>query len=91
MIGLAVDNKEAVATYQKSAGINYPLLVGGEDAGMELIGRYGNRMGSLPFTAIIDRNGAIVARKLGAFDRVELESLIAPLLAPKQASPTLPR
>jgi thiol-disulfide isomerase/thioredoxin len=91
LIGLAIDNQEAVAAYQKSAGINYPLLIGGEDAGMELIGRYGNRMGSLPFTAIIDRNGAIVARKLGAFDRAELESLIDPLLAPKQASTPLPR
>ena len=91
MIGLAIDSTEAVAAYQKSARMNYPLLVGGEDAGMELIGRYGNRMGSLPFTAIIDKNGAIVARKLGAFDHAELESLIDPLLVPKQTSPTLPR
>jgi peroxiredoxin len=91
MIGLAIDSNEAVAAYQKSARMNYPLLIGGEDAGMELIGRYGNRMGSLPFTAIIDRNGAIVARKLGAFDRAELESLIDPLLMPKQASPPLPQ
>lgn len=91
MIGLAIDSQEAVSAYQKSAGMNYPLLIGGEDAGMELIGRYGNRMGSLPFTAIIDRNGAIVARKLGAFDRDELESLVNPLLAPKPASPVLPR
>jgi hypothetical protein len=41
-------------------------------------------MGALPFTVIIDRSGTIAARKLGAFTRNELESLIDPLLSPAQ-------
>jgi hypothetical protein len=55
--------------------------MGGDEA-LDLVARYGNRMGSLPFTVIIDRRGAIAARKLGAFTRNELESLVEPLIGP---------
>ena len=47
---------------------------------MPLMPQYGNRMGSLPFTVIIDRSGSIAVRKLGVFNQTELESLIDPLL-----------
>jgi hypothetical protein len=59
--------------------INYPILIGENDA-MPLLAQYGNRMGSLPFTVIIDRSGSIAVRKLGVFNQTELESLIDPLL-----------
>jgi hypothetical protein len=57
--------------------------MGGDEA-LNLVARYGNSMGALPFTVIIDRGGAIAARKLGAFTRNELESLVEPLLGPAQ-------
>lgn len=86
VIGLAIDNKTAVMLFRQSVGMNYPILMGGDDA-FELVARYGNRSGSLPFTAIIDRTGAIAVRKLGALTRNELESLVDPLIgAPKSAN-----
>ena len=86
IIGVAIDNKTAVMLYRQSAGINYPILIGNDDT-MDLITRYGNRMGSLPYTVIIDRSGSIAVRKLGAFSKIELNSLIEPLLTPVQPLP----
>jgi len=83
VVSVAIDNETAVRPYRQSAGINYPVLMGGDEA-LDLVARYGNNMGALPFTVIIDRGGAIVARKLGAFTRNELESLVEPLLSPPQ-------
>jgi len=83
VVSVAIDNKTAVMLYRQSAGINYPILMGGDDA-LDLIASYGNRMGSLPFTVIIDRSGAIAVRKLGAFTWIELESLVKPLIGPSK-------
>ncbi|MHB8623194.1 MAG: TlpA family protein disulfide reductase [Sulfuricaulis sp.] len=88
IIGVAVDNKTAVMLYRQSAGINYPVLIGNDDT-MDLIAQYGNHTGSIPYSVIIDRSGSVVVRKLGAFSKLELNSLIAPLLppAPSTSSP----
>lgn len=86
VIGVAIDNEDAVRPYRQSVGMNYPTLLG-DDHTMQLIADYGNRSGSLPYTVIIDRHGTIAARKLGIFTRVELESLLDPLLTkPASAS-----
>jgi thiol-disulfide isomerase/thioredoxin len=88
IIGVAIDNKTAVMLYRQSAGINYPILMGNDDT-MDLVAQYGNRMASLPYSVIIDRSGSIAVRKLGAFSKLELNSLIEPLLSPAQ-NPTQP-
>ncbi len=89
IIGVAIDNKTAVMLYRQSAGINYTILMGNDDT-MGLAARYGDRMGSLPYSVIIDRSGSIAVRKLGAFSKLELNSLVAPLLrpAPNPAQPS---
>lgn len=79
VVSVAIDDISAVRRYREAAGINYPILMGGDDA-LDLVARYGNRMSSLPFTVLIDRSGAIVARKLGAFTQNELEGLTDPLI-----------
>lgn len=81
VVSVAIDNKTAVMLYRQSAGINYPVLMNSDDA-LDLIARYGNSSGALPFTVIIDRSGAIAVRKLGAFTKTELESLVEPLISP---------
>lgn len=85
IIGIAIDDRTAVLAYRQSMGMNYPTLLG-DDYSMQLMADYGNRTGSLPYTVIIDHNGVIVVRKLGAFSRTEIEGLIDPLLKPKQPS-----
>jgi len=82
LVGVATaDNKESVVAYRKSTGMNYPILIGDDDA-MDVMARYGNRQGSIPYTVIIDRQGTIVARKLGAFDQADLMRVLGPLLPP---------
>jgi thiol-disulfide isomerase/thioredoxin len=88
IIGVAIDNKTAVMLYRQSAGINYPILLGNDDT-MDLAARYGDRLDSLPYSVIIDRSGSIAVRKLGAFSKLELNSLIEPLL-PATANPSQP-
>ncbi len=81
-VGIAIDEASAVSDYQTVIGINYPSLLGG-DGGLGLMSAYGNAAGGLPFTVILDRDGRIAARKVGAFRRVELEALLSPLLTTK--------
>ncbi len=58
VVGVAVDNKQAVSQFAVKHGMNYPILIGGSDAA-ELSKRYGNKLGVLPFSAFIDREGVI--------------------------------
>ncbi len=83
-VGIAIDDASAVASYQREIGINYPSLLG-DDGGLGLMSSYGNTAGGLPFSVILDRDGRIAARKVGAFRRVELEALLSPLLTAKSA------
>jgi thiol-disulfide isomerase/thioredoxin len=86
VIGVAIDNKTSVMVFRQFVNMNYPVLIGDDDDALNLVAQYGNRMGSLPYTVIIDRSGAIVARKLGILTQIELESLIEPHLNPQKTS-----
>ena len=84
IVGIAIDKKQAVASYSDDMLINYPVLIGDEGA-MDLMARYGNRIGALPFTVIIDPRGRIVARKMNAYhSEKELLDAIRPYLKAKQ-------
>ena len=78
-IGIAIDNWEAVQTFVNEKNINYPILVGKEDA-IDIAVDFGNDRAVLPFSAIIDRQGKIVLRHLGEFKRQDIENAILPLL-----------
>ena len=71
VVGLAVDNPTAVRAYLQRAPVSYAIGLAGFD-GTELSRRLGNSSGSLPFTAVFARSGAIVRRKLGATDFEQL-------------------
>ena len=57
-IGIALDDDESVRKYAKMMSINYPTLLAEID-GVGLAKRYGNGIGALPYTVIINRNGEI--------------------------------
>lgn len=75
VIGIAIDNRDSVAAFAKEMHIEYPLLLG-EDAGLAIMSRYGNTRGYLPYTVIVGRNGAVLARKLGGYSEKELAQTI---------------
>jgi len=77
-IGVAIDKKEDVETYVDTMFIDYPILLGNETS-LDLMTQYGNRVGSLPYNVLIDRNGDIVNTKKGSYTHAELEKLLKPL------------
>lgn len=78
-IGVALDEKIKVQAFADEVGINYPILLGEMEA-VDLAKKIGNRMGGLPFTVVIDRNGSIVASAVGGLTMSRLEKIILPLL-----------
>ena len=78
-VGVAIDSLEPVKDFMDTYGINYPILIGAEDA-IEIAKSYGNSIGSLPYSVVIDRSGKIVFAKTGEFKAEKLEPLIKSLL-----------
>jgi len=79
IVGIAIDQPDKVRPYSADMKINYPILVGDSD-GIELARRAGNRLGGLPFTVVLDRNGKAVQSHLGPLNRQKLEAIVLPLL-----------
>jgi thiol-disulfide isomerase/thioredoxin len=75
IVGISVDNPEAVARYWQSMRINYPLLLADEST-YDLMAAYGNAQGGLPYSALIAPDGTLLATKLGAFHERELLALL---------------
>lgn len=74
-VGIAIDQREKVRDFARDFGINYPVLVGQFDT-IELSRRAGNRVGALPYTVIIGRNGNTVAQHLGILRENPLLALL---------------
>ena len=76
ILGISMDDSEPpVRDFQKQFKINYPLAVGSA----KLADQYGGILG-LPITFVIDRNGQIVARHIGATDVSVIEAEVKKLL-----------
>jgi len=79
IVGIGIDSVEKIREFSAKYRISYPSLVGNADA-FTLLRRLGNRAGGLPYSVVLDRNGALASRKLGAFGRAELEQVLAGML-----------
>ena len=78
VIGVAVDFMEEVRSYAETAGFNYPVLVGQEEAmaaaestGVDFIG--------LPFTMIVSAEGYLIQTHIGEIVESQIEQIIAVL------------
>ncbi len=78
IIGVAVDNEEDVREFANEMEINYPVLAGEMEA-IELSQRYGNTIGGLPFSAIIDKNGKVTHTIMGELSKDRLISILKKL------------
>jgi thiol-disulfide isomerase/thioredoxin len=79
IIGIAIDTKQSVIDFIDPLGVDYPVLLG-EEEGISLSQAYGNRLGVLPFTVIVDRKGRIVSSHRNELTFEMVESSIKPLL-----------
>lgn len=78
-VGIATDDEAKVRQFVAELGVNYPTLLGGYGA-IELSRALGNRVGALPFTVIVDREGHVVHRQLGPLKGGQLKGFIERLL-----------
>jgi len=74
--GLAVDNLAPVLTFLAQHPVTFPIGLAGTD-GIELARRLGNSSGALPYTAVFDRGGVLVQRKLGVIEAADLQKWVA--------------
>lgn len=79
IVGVALDTKQNAIDFVDPMGINYPILVG-EQNGIALTQEYGNNLGVLPYTVIIDRKGIIRHTVRHELNQQQVEQLITPLL-----------
>ena len=75
VIGIAVDEREAVLAYAEEADFNYPILIGegdaiaaAEAAGVPFIG--------LPFTMVISAEGELVKTHMGEIVAEQIEQIV---------------
>ncbi len=78
-IGIALQKPEEVREFVAQHKVNYPILAGELEV-VELAQLYGNNLGALPYTVIIDRNGLITHVKAGVLPTEEAENIIRELL-----------
>lgn len=83
IVGIGVEdpaNRDSVREFAKAYEMNYTLVIAGVQPGVELMQAIGNPKSGLPFTVVIDRHGKIVARKLGAMSKADMEAAIKQIL-----------
>ena len=74
VLGIGLEDKaESVRDFMKAYEMTYPVLLA-KDKGIELMQALGNTRAGLPFTIVVNRRGEIVASKLGAMSKAELET-----------------
>jgi peroxiredoxin len=78
IIGIAVDNEEDVRKFADDMGMNYPVMAGESEA-IGLSQKYGNSIGGLPFSAIIDKNGKVTHTITGELSKERLISILKQL------------
>lgn len=78
-IGIALQRPEEVREFVAEHKVNYPILTGELEV-IKLAEAYGNHIGALPYTVIIDRNGQVAHVKPGILPTEEAESIINRLL-----------
>ena len=78
VVGLAVDNPTAVRQFLAKTPVGYAIALAGFE-GTDLSRQLGNSIGALPFTAVFDRSGRVVQRKLGETTFDELNGWVKTL------------
>ncbi|MDH5712244.1 MAG: redoxin family protein [Gammaproteobacteria bacterium] len=79
IIGIALDNKQNIVDFTDPMDMNYPVLIA-EKEGIALTKAYGNRLGVLPYTVIVDRKGKIIYTHRSELTYEVAEKVIKPLL-----------
>lgn len=72
VLGIAMDDPEAVRALMKEKAFNYPSLVGAEQVQL-VMEQFGNTIGALPYTVLIAPDGVVRYVELGGVDTPKLD------------------
>jgi hypothetical protein len=75
VVGIAVDHRDKVLAYADELKINYPVLIGEQDA-LDAAAAFGVASPVFPFTVFTDRRGEVVALYLGELHRSEADLIL---------------
>ena len=75
VLGVAMDDPEAVRTLTAEKGFNYPTLVG-DEAVQQIMEQFGNTLGALPYTVLVAPDGVIRYIELGGVDAPKIDALM---------------
>lgn len=78
-VGIALDQEPKVREFARNVQISYPLLLA-DGSGLDLVRKLGNLGGGLPFTIVLDHEGTIAHRNLGALTQQNMEDQLRPML-----------
>ena len=73
VVGLAIDQPSAVRKFLAKTPVSYPVGLAGLQ-GTEMVKNLGNTAGGLPFSIVLDADGAILARKMGKIEPNDLQA-----------------
>ena len=73
VVGLGIDNAEAIRRFQRELALDLPLLVAGTH-GSTLARELGNPSGALPYTVLISPQGTVAQTQLGRIRPETLQS-----------------
>ena len=76
VVGVAVDFRDKVLAYADEMKIDYPLLIGEQEA-LDAASAFGVEAVGLPFTVFSDRRGRIVTAHLGELTAAEADLILA--------------
>jgi peroxiredoxin len=71
VVGIALDDAEAVRAFVARTGVTYPILIdapGPADAGVRL----GNPKGVLPYSILVSADGRLLKQRIGPFAHGEI-------------------
>ena len=77
VIGINIETDPApVRDFARAYDINYPVFLT-RAAGIDLMRALGNSKAGLPFTLVLNRQGQVVASRLGAINKQQLDAAVA--------------
>ena len=88
VIGIAVDFREQVLAYASQMKIDYPLLIGEQEA-LDAASAFGVEVVGLPFTIFSDRQGRIVTAHMGELTQAEADLILGAVRAVDAGQQTL--
>ena len=76
VVGIAVDHTDKVRQFAGQLKIDYPVLIGEQDA-LEVAAKFGMDSPALPFTVFTDRRGEVVALFVGELHRPQADFILS--------------